>query len=54
MCSSILTVSLLLVANLNFGFRKLYRVTVKPCRFCSNVTLFWLYSTDTEDIVFYI
>lgn len=48
MCSSTLTVSLLLVANLNFGFRKLYRVAVKPCQFCSNVTLFWHYSTATS------
>lgn len=39
MCSSTLTVSLLLVANLNFGFRKLYRVIRKLCQFCSNVTL---------------
>lgn len=49
MCSSTLTVSLLLVANLNFGFIKLYRVTKKPCQFCNNVTLFCLYSTDIKE-----
>lgn len=57
MCSSILTVSLLLVANLNFEFKKLYRLAMKPYQFyCTSFTVisFWFYSTNVGGRVFYI